>query len=294
MGSITSGVYPPIPTPFDEDDNVDYDALADVIAHVEAGGVAGIVPCGTTGERSTLAPDEHRRIIEFAVEESTTAVIAGTGSPSTWETIDLTRHAAEVGADAALVLGPYYSRPSEDDTVRHYRAIADAVDLPLVIYNFPPGQGFNITPDVVESLAEHPNVVGIKDSSGDIGQINELCARTRDVEFDVMSGWDTLVLPATAVGATGLIGICANLFPEDATALLSGGRSGDREAVGSIHRKMVALEDAMLVKNPQITIKKGLEALGVLDRATPRPPQYPLDEGQVTELEAAVESYLAD
>lgn len=294
MASITRGVFPPIPTPFDDNDDVDYDALADVIAHVEAGGVDGFVPVGTTGERSTLGPDEHRDVIEFAVQEASTTVIAGTGSPSTWETIEFTRHAKEVGADGALVLGPYYTRPSEDDTIEHYQSVANAVDLPLIIYNFPPGMGFNITPDIVEALAAHENIVGIKDSSGDMGQINELCARTADMDFDVMSGWDTLILPATAAGAVGLIGICANLFPEDSVRLLEAGTSGDTAAVQELHHEMVRLEEAMLIKNPQITIKKAMEVLGVIDNPVPRAPQYPLDDDQAATVTEAVKDYLAD
>lgn len=291
MAQITHGVFPPIPTPFDEDDNVDYEALADIIGHVEAGGVDGFVAVGTTGERSTLRPDEHRQVIEFAVEEANTTVIAGTGSPSTWETIEFTNYAENVGADGALVIGPYYTRPSEADTIQHYQMVANSSDLPLIIYNFPDGQGFNITPSVVEELAEHPNIVGIKDSSGDIAQINHLCGRTHDLDFDVMSGWDSIILPATAIGATGLIGICANLFPGDASELLAKGKAGNRESVTHIHRKMVELEDTMLIKNPQITIKKGLEILGVIDNPLPRAPQYPLDDDQTAAVEAAVNSY---
>ncbi|MFC6864769.1 4-hydroxy-tetrahydrodipicolinate synthase [Halomicroarcula sp. GCM10025817] len=292
MSPLGNGVFPPIPTPFDDTDSVDYDALADVIDHVESGGVNGFAPVGTTGERSTLAPAEHRDVIEFAVEEASTTVVAGTGSPSTWETIELTRHAEDVGADGALVLGPYYSRPSEDDTVEHYRAVANAVDLPIVIYNFPAGMGFNITPDVVETLAAHENIVGIKDSSGDMGQLNDLCARTADMDFDVMSGWDSLVLPATAAGAVGLVGVCANLFPGDAVRLLEAGTDGNAAAVRDLHHAMVRLEDAVLVKNPQITIKKGLEVLGVIDNPAPRAPQQPLDDEQAATVTAAIEDYL--
>jgi 4-hydroxy-tetrahydrodipicolinate synthase len=191
----------------DGDGTIDYDRLIDVINHVEDGGVDGIVPCGTTGERSTLRPEEHREIIDVAVDAASGPVIAGTGSPSTWETVELTRYAENAGADGALVIGPYYTSPGEDDLVTHYQTVADAVDIPLVLYNFPGGMGFNITPDVVERLASHPNIAGIKDSSGDIDQINELCLQTREANFDVLSGWDTLVLPAVSVGAVGQIGI---------------------------------------------------------------------------------------
>ncbi|MBB6645907.1 4-hydroxy-tetrahydrodipicolinate synthase [Halobellus ruber] len=290
MTEVTEGVFPPIVTPFDDDGEVDYESFADNIERLERNGVSGITPCGSTGERSTLRPQEHRDVIEFAVEEASTPVIAGTGSPSTWEVIELTSHAAEVGADAALVHAPYYSAPSDDDIVRHYEEVADAVDIPIVLYNFPAAIGFNTEPDVVVELADHPNIVGIKDSLGDLRQIHELIRRTRDVDFDVLSGWDSLAWPAINAGATGLIGICGNLVPGAVADLVAAATAGDRETAATVHDEILALEDALLVKNPQITVKAALEHLGHAP-ANVRAPQYPLDDEQTEQVVAAVEAF---
>lgn len=274
----------------DANGNVDYEQLAAVIRHVESGGVDGVVPCGTTGERSTLRPDEHRRVIEFTVEEASTPVIAGTGSSSTWETVELTRYAEAVGADGALVIGPYYTGPNEDDLVTHYREVADAVDIPLLVYNFPGGMSFNIPPSVVERLASHPNVVGIKDSSGDVGQVEELCRRIRDSDFDVLSGWDSLLLPAVSVGAVGLVGICANVFPADSVDLLAAAKKGDIEKAIELHDRFASLEEALLIEKPQITVKQALALRGVCEPDVRRP-HTQMDDDQVETLRNAVEGF---
>lgn len=292
MPAITRGVAPPIVTPFDETGDVDYTEFGAHIDRLEAAGVDGIVPCGTTGERATLTPQEHRDVIEFAVQEASsgTAVIAGTGSASTWETIELSVHAADVGADGVLVIAPYYSAPSDEDVVRHYRAVADAIDVPVVIYNFPGGAGYALSADVVTELASHPNVAGTKDSTGDMGQVSELCVRTADEEFDVMVGWDSLVFPGLSVGATGVVGIIGNLFPEDVVALVDAIDEGDREVARRIHRRLVPFENALVAANAPITVKQCLE---LLDLGSPhvRPPQYPLDDDAVAELRRALERY---
>lgn len=290
MNSTTNGVFPPIVTPFDTDSDVDYGALANNIHRLERNGVSGIVSCGSTGERSTLRPQEHRDIIEFTVEEASTPVIAGTGAPSTWEAIELTQHAAEVGAETAMVHAPYYSAPSDDDMVRHYQEVADAAEIPVLLYNYPAAFGFNIEPDVVVKLADHPNVVGIKDSLGDLRQIHELIRRTRDVDFDVMSGWDSLAWPAINAGATGVIGISGNIVPGAMADLVAAAKDGDRETALEIHNEILKLEDALVIKNPQITVKAALEYLGHLE-AHVRAPQYPLNDDQRETVVAAVDKF---
>jgi 4-hydroxy-tetrahydrodipicolinate synthase len=292
MPEITQGVAPPIVTPFDETDSVDYDEFAAHIDRLEAAGVDGIVSCGTTGERATLRPDEHRDVIEFAVEQTNpeTNVIAGTGSSSTWETIELSAHAADVGADGLLVIAPYYSAPSDDHVVRHYRSVADAVDIPLIVYNYPGGAGYTLSADVVVELSDHPNIAGTKDSTGDMGQINDLCDRTADEDFDVMSGWDALAFPAISVGATGVIGIIGNIFPEDVCALVDAARNDDTETARRIHRRIVPLGKALVQANAPITVKKSLD---LLDLGSPhvRPPQYPPSDDQVEALREALDRY---
>jgi 4-hydroxy-tetrahydrodipicolinate synthase len=289
MSEITDGVFPPIVTPFDDDGEVDYESLADNIDRLERNGVTGITSCGSTGERSTLRSQEHRDVIEFAVEEASTPVIAGTGAPSTWEVIELTHHAAEVGADAAMVHAPYYSAPSDDDIVRHYKEVANAADIPILLYNYPAAFGFNVGPDVVVELADHPNIVGVKDSLGDLRQIHELIRRTKEADFDVVSGWDSLAWPAINAGATGLIGICGNVVPGAVADLVAAAKNGDRETASEIHHQILELEDALVMKNPQITVKAALEHLGHAP-ANVRAPQYELDEEQAAEVAATVDS----
>lgn len=292
MSQLTHGVFPPIPTPFTDEDDVDYDVLAENIHRLEGAGVDGIVSVGSTGERSTLRPEEHREIISFTVETASGPVIAGTGSPSTWETVELTQHAEAVGADGVLVLAPYYTSPSDEDLVKHYREVADSVDIPIILYNYPSAIGFNLAPDVVVELAEVPNIVAIKDSLGDMQQLNELTRRTTDMDFDVMSGWDSLVWPGINVGVTGVVGITANIFPEDMVALVEAGKAGDRATAEQIHHRVAEFEQALLIKNPQITVSAALEYLGH-STGNVRKPQYPLNDEQAAKLHEAIRTYQA-
>ncbi|WP_198526052.1 4-hydroxy-tetrahydrodipicolinate synthase [Haloferax sp. ATB1] len=290
MEKLTHGVYPAIVTPFDENDNVDYDAFAENIRRLEHAGVDGIVPCGSTGERPTIGLEEHKRIIEFVSEEATTPVIAGAGSPSTKETIELIQHAEDVGADGALVIGPYYSSPSDQGLIKHHREVANATDLPLLLYNHPDGMGFSLSPDVIVELAEHPNIVGIKESAGDMQLVNELCNRTIDTEFDVMTGWDSLLLPAVSVGCTGIIGLGSNIFPEDVKFILENAKEENYSEAFEKHHKIVALERELMTEHPSITVKYMMSLLGFLEPHV-RKPQYPLNDEQKTVIRDALQAY---
>lgn len=168
--------------------------------------------------------------------------------------------------------------------------MADAVDIPILLYNFPAAIGFNMDPDVVTELADHPNIVGIKDSLGDIQQIHELIRRTEEVDFDVLSGWDSLAWPAINAGATGLIGICGNVVPGAVAELVAAAKEGDRETASAIHHEILALEDGLLTKNPQITVKAALEHLGHAP-ANVRAPQYGLDDEQADRVVATVDGF---
>jgi 4-hydroxy-tetrahydrodipicolinate synthase len=293
MVNLTNGVYPAIVTPFDENDNVDYGAFAENIRRLENTGVDGIVPCGSTGERPTIEPEEHEQIIEFVSEESSKPVIVGTGSPSTKRTIELTRHAEKVGADGALVIGPYYSSPSDQGLIKHHQEIAGSTDLPLVLYNHPEGMGFNLSSDVIVELSTHPNIVGVKESSGKIDQVNELCNRTNDIDFDVMTGWDSLILPAMSVGATGIIGTSSNVIPEDIKSLWELAKEDKYSEALELHQKVVSLEESLLTEHPSITVKYMMGLLGFLDPYV-RKPQYPLNEQKKEEIEKALEAYKQD
>lgn len=283
--SVTEGVLPPITTPMDGSGNVDYDALRAHIERLEKAGVHGIIPCGSTGERATLTREEHERVIETTVETASGPVLAGTGASSTQEAIDLSKHAADVGADGALIIYPYYSWPANDHVVRHYEEIADAIDIPVVIYNIPKRTARNLEPDATVRLAEHPNIVGIKESAGDINQIYELLQRTQDMDFDVLSGYDSQALSTITLGGTGITSVAANVFPETVCELYDAAKDGDLARGRELHEEILELETAMNLQTIPIAVKT---ALDILDVHGPhlRPPLYEASKETREELEA--------
>jgi 4-hydroxy-tetrahydrodipicolinate synthase len=290
---ITEGVYPAIVTPFDTDGNVDYDALGDVIDHVEDGGVDGIVPCGSTGESATLTHEEHKKVVEYAVENASedTRVVAGTGSNSTHEALELTEHAQEAGADGALLISPYYNIPNDAGLVDHYETVADAVDLPLLVYNVPGRTGQNVPDDVIVELARHENIVGVKEASGDINKISRLCARTRDEDFDVVSGDDSMTLPLLSVGGTGVISVTANLFPGAMVELVGAAREGDYETARERHAELMTVFDAMFVESNPVPVKIAAEELGLCASELRLPLSDDVPQESVDEILATVRGY---
>jgi len=287
--SVTEGVLPPITTPMDESGNIDYDALRSHIERLENAGVHGIIPCGSTGERATLGREEHERVIETTVETASTPVLAGTGASSTREAIELSQHAADVGADGALIIYPYYSWPSNDHVVNHYEAIADAIDIPVVIYNIPKRTARNLEPDATVRLAEHPNIAGIKESAGDINQIYELLQRTQEMEFDVLSGYDSQALSTITLGGTGVTSVAANVFPKTVCELYEAARNGDLERGRDLHEEILEIESAMNLQTIPVAVKAALDAIDVHGPHV-RPPLYEASE----ETKAEVESFLSD
>ncbi|MFP4632318.1 MAG: 4-hydroxy-tetrahydrodipicolinate synthase [Halobacteriales archaeon] len=265
MTQVTRGVYPAIVTPFDEDGEVDYEALTDVVRHVEAGGVDGVVPCGSTGESATLTHEEHKRVVEHVVDVSDTRVIAGTGSNSTHEALELTRHAADAGADGALLISPYYNVPNDRGLVSHHLRIADEVDLPQILYNVPGRTGHDVPDDVVVELAEHPNVAGVKEASGDINKISRLCRRTADHDFDVVSGDDSMTLPLLSVGGTGVISVAANVAPDSVVDLHRATEDEDWSRARREHQRLMPLFDALFVETNPIPAKIAMAELGLCD-----------------------------
>jgi 4-hydroxy-tetrahydrodipicolinate synthase len=287
--SVTKGVLPPITTPMDELGNVDYVGLSAHIERLETAGVHGIIPCGSTGERATLTRAEHERVIETTVNTASTPVLAGTGASSTREAIELSEHAADAGADGVLVIYPYYSWPANDHVVRHYEAIADAVDIPLVIYNIPKRTARNLEPDATVHLAEHPNIAGIKESAGDINQIYELLQRTRDMEFDVLSGYDSQALSTISIGGTGITSVAANVFPETVCALYGAAIEGDLQRGRELHEEILEMESAMNLQTIPVAVKTALDIIGVHGPHV-RPPLYSADD----ETREQLESFIAD
>jgi len=253
-----------IVTPF-RDNKVDEKKLRELIEFQIKNGSSGIVPCGTTGESATLSFEEHNMVIEVTVEQAKkrVPVIAGTGSNSTEEAIMLTRHAAKAGADASLQVSPYYNRPTQKGLFEHFRAIADAVDIPIILYNIASRTGVNIEPDTIAGLSrECKNIVGVKEASGNLDQmsrIKELCG----AGFDLISGDDSLTLPILSIGGTGIISVVANIVPRDVAALVSEFQKGNLKKAQELHFKLLPLIKAMFIETNPIPVKTAMGLLNI-------------------------------
>jgi 4-hydroxy-tetrahydrodipicolinate synthase len=250
-------------TPFNDDGSLDEAALKALVEWHVAEGTDGIVPCGTTGESATLSHDEHDRVIEIVVEtvNRRVPVIAGAGSNSTAEAIRLTKHAAEVGADAALSITPYYNKPTQAGLVAHFRAIADAVDLPLVLYNVPGRTGVNMLPPAVAECAKHPRIVGIKEATANLEQISEIIAGVPP-EFVVLSGDDFTILPTLAIGGTGVISVTTNIAPKLNAEMIKAWERGDAARAKDLHYRLLPLAKSLFVEANPIPVKFGVAHLG--------------------------------
>ena len=288
---VTRGTFPALVTPFDESGDVDFDAYGDVISHVERGGVDGLVPCGSTGESATLTHEEHKRVVEYTVENTDLPVIAGAGSNSTHEAIELTKHAEEAGADAALLISPYYNIPNPEGLKTHYRSVADEVDIPIILYNVPGRTGQNMPDDVMVELASHPNVAAVKEASGDINQISRLCLRTKNLDFEVVSGDDSITLPLLSAGGSGVISVTSNLFPGDMTQLVDLAREGDFEAARKKHQELLPVFDTMFVETNPIPVKIAMEKIGVCSGDLRLPLSRDIPDGSTEKIENVVENY---
>ncbi|WP_132057699.1 4-hydroxy-tetrahydrodipicolinate synthase [Halorussus amylolyticus] len=257
-----SGVYPAMTTPFGPDDSIDFDQLRADARRLETAGVDGLVPVGSTGESATLTHDEHVEVVEAVAETVDVPVIAGAGSNSTREAVELSRRSASAGADALLLISPYYNKPEPEGMERHYRTIADEVDLPQILYNVPSRTGRNIEVGTAAALASHENIVGYKAASGDLGRIGEVVERTRDEEFSVLSGDDFLTLPMLSIGATGTISVAANVEPERLGAMVSAARDDEFGRAREIHEELAPLFRALFAETNPIPVKEAMELRG--------------------------------
>lgn len=249
-------------TPF-RDGRIDEQALGDLIEWQIANGTDGIVPCGTTGESATLTHEEHNRVVELTIEvvKRRVPVIAGTGSNATEEAIALTRHARAAGADAALLISPYYNKPSQEGLYRHHHAIAEAVEIPQILYNIPGRTAVNMAPATVARLAHCPNIVGIKEGSGSLQQVSEIVQACGE-SFTVLSGDDALTLPMLAVGAKGVITVTANIAPADMAAMVDAWAAGETATARALHVKLYPLFQALFVETNPVPVKQALALMG--------------------------------
>jgi len=279
-----------IVTPF-KDGRLDEAALGSLIDwHIEQGTDA-IIPCGTTGEAATLSHEEHNRVIEITVKKAAgrVPVIAGTGSNSTDETIALTRNAKDVGADAALLITPYYNKPTQEGLYRHFKAVADDVDIPIIMYNVPGRTSVNMLPATVARCSQIKNIVGIKEATANLQQISEiieLCPK----EFAVLSGDDFTVLPTLIIGGMGVISVSANCAPADMAGLCDAYFAGDMDEARRRHYKLQPLNQAMFYETNPIPVKTALGMMGKIDPEL-RLPLCPMSDANREKLAHVIKKY---
>ncbi len=271
------GVLPAIITPFKRNSAMDLDiqGLKRNIDFLVSRGIHGIVPCGSTGESATLTFEEHEKVIEVVVNDvnGRIPVLAGTGSNNTAEAVRLTKAAKNIGADGVLVISPYYNKPNRSGLIKHYTKLAD-LDLPVVMYNVPGRTGQNLEPDLVAELAQHPNIVAIKEASGNIGQISRIIEETQDEDFCVISGDDNITLPIMALGGAGIISVAANVDPARMVAMYEAMKSCDYQKALVLHYALSPLFRSMFIDTNPIPVKKAVEILGMAGG----PVRLPLDE----------------
>ncbi len=285
-----SGALVAIITPF-SDGQVDFETLEELVEFQIESGIDGIVPVGTTGESPTLSYDEHKKVVERVVRiaQGRTPVIAGTGSNSTAEAIELTQFAKQIGADASLQVCPYYNKPSQEGFFQHFKAITDEVDIPIVIYNIP-GRcgGTGLSVETIIRLSEIENIVAVKEATGSLDMASEIVSRC---DLTLLSGDDSLTLPIASVGGKGVISVVANIVPADVKAMTDLILEGDFASARKWHRKLFPLAKSMLslATNP-IPIKAAMAMLNMSSEEL-RLPMTPLDENQKSKLRSILTDY---
>jgi 4-hydroxy-tetrahydrodipicolinate synthase len=285
-----SGSMVALVTPF-YDGEVDYDTLEELVEFHLKNGTDGIVPCGTTGESPTLTYEEHKKVIEIVVNtvDGRVPVIAGTGSNSTAEAIELTMYAKKIGADASLQVCPYYNKPTQEGFFQHFKAIAEETNFPLILYNIP-GRcgGTGLSAETIERLAELENIVAIKEATGSLDMASEIADRT---ELTILSGDDSLTLPIASVGGKGVISVVANIVPADVKAMTDLILEGDLIAARAWHKKLFKLSKSLLsMSTNPIPIKAAMNMLGMCSEEM-RLPMVPLEESQKVKLKKYLQDY---
>jgi 4-hydroxy-tetrahydrodipicolinate synthase len=275
--SVFEGVLTALVTPL-RDGEIDEGALRALVERQIEAGVDGLVPCGSTGESATLSHAEHRRVMEIVVQATRgrVPVLAGTGSNNTREAIELTGHAKQAGADGALLISPYYNKPTQAGLVEHFAEIARQTSFPLVVYNIPSRTASNILPTTLAQIARIPQVVGVKEASGDLGQVAEVIARCPE-DFAVLAGDDVITLPMLAIGGAGVISTCANVAPGQMVNLVRAFRGGDLADARRSHYQLLPLFDVLFCETNPIPLKAALGYMNLM-REEIRLPLTPLSE----------------
>ncbi len=276
---IFSGSFVALVTPFDKSGALDEEALRRLVRGQLRAGTSGLVPCGSTGEAATLTAEEYRRIVTITLEESQgdLPVVAGVGSNATAKAIELAHEAERLGADALLVLAPYYNKPTQEGLYLHFRAVAESTRLPIVAYNIPGRTAVNLLPKTLLRLAaDCPSLAAVKEASGSLDQVSEIVSGAPR-GFAVLSGDDSLTVPMMAVGAAGVISVVANIAPRQTAAMCAAFAQGDLKKARSLHHKLFPLIKALFVETNPIPVKAALEMMG-LCRGIPRLPLTAMTE----------------
>ena len=276
---IFTGAATAIITPF-KDNKVDFESYKSLIDMQIAGGIDAIVTCGTTGEGSTLTDEEHREVIKFTVDyvAGRIPVIAGTGSNDTAYANDLSKYACEVGADALLLVTPYYNKATQKGLYESFIATAEVCDKPIILYNVPSRTGCNLLPETVAKLAEHPRIVAIKEASGNISQIAELAAVAGD-KIDIYSGNDDQIIPVLSLGGIGVISVLSNLMPKETSDMCKKYLAGDRAGALKLQLDLLPLINNLFTEVNPIPVKAAMSAMGYGEN-TLRLPLTPMDEAK--------------
>lgn len=279
-----------IVTPF-KDNKVDEECYRELIDFQIEAGTSAIVPCGTTGESATLTMEEHGRVIDIAVEavNKRVPVIAGTGGNSTREAIELTAHAKNAGADATLQVTPYYNKPTQEGLYQHFKAIAEAAPLPQVLYNVPGRTSVNMLPETVARLAELPEVVAIKEASGDLVQMAEIVRLVGD-KVTLLSGDDNVILPVLGIGGKGVISVVANIVPRDTADVIEAWEDGNFDRAKELFYRLFPLCQAMFYETNPIPVKTSLALMGKISEEM-RLPLVPMSSANRERLQKALKEY---
>jgi 4-hydroxy-tetrahydrodipicolinate synthase len=277
-------------TPFTRDGAVDEAGVSRLARRQIDGGVHFLVPCGTTGEVPTLTEDEQVKIVELVVAEARgkVPVLAGAGGYNTREVIHMGQRMRAAGADGLLSVTPYYNKPTPDGLVQHYRAIGDAVGLPIVVYNVPGRTGCNVDPATLVRLAEIPQVVAVKEASGNIGQMCEICASVKD-DFIVLSGDDALTLPLMAVGGRGIISVSSNEIPREMSRMVELAERGDFAAARAVHQRIFPLLQVNFIESNPMPVKSAMASMGLLEEIY-RLPMVPPRPASKQKIEAVLQA----
>ncbi len=279
------GVIPAMVTPFKEDFSVDYEGIAKNLDYLEKH-VDALVPAGTTGEAATLSYEEHVEVVRYVAETSKLPVIGGAGSNSTREAIWLAKQVEKAGANAAMLVTPYYNKPNQEGLYQHYKAVASEVSIPVIVYNVPSRTGINTTPELVRRLAEIDNIIGIKEASGNLKQISEIIRTTPD-DFILLSGDDFLTLPILCLGGKGVISVAANVAPHLMKEMYRAFADGNIEKAAEMHHKLTPLFNVLFIDTNPIPVKKAMDLMG-LAAGKPRLPLVELTDDKTEKVKAVL------